>query len=105
MKLERYFKYFCFAIATFLLFTIYLSISAGDTQVDRYLTKIGLLFISIEYGVLMTSDELKKKVTLKSLIVPEHEKIEVTGIGVFAYVLGKIGFIFIVIGFVMSFIK
>lgn len=92
-------------MAAFLLFTIYSSISSGDIEVDGYLTKIGLLLIAIEYGVLMTTDQLKKKVTLKSLIVPEPEKIEVTGIGVFAHVLGRIGFFFLVIGFVMSFIK
>lgn len=53
----------------------------------------------------MTSDRLRQKITFKSIIFGKPEKIEVTAIGVFAHVLCKIGFIFIVVGFVMSFIK
>ena len=82
-----------------------MSISSGDTQIYGYLTKIGLLLMTIEYGVLMTFDRLSQKVTLKSLIIDKPEKIEVTGVGVFAVVLGKIGLGMLIIGFFMSFIK
>lgn len=105
MKLERYLKFFCFGFAVCLLISIYSKIVTGITELHQYLKEIGIFLICIEYGVLMRFDQLSRKVTFKSLFSISSEKVQVTEIGVFANVLGRIGMVLLVAGFVMSFMK
>lgn len=74
-------------------------------ELHQYFKEIGMFLICIEYGVLMRSDQLSRKVTFKSLFSISSGKVQVTAIGVFANVLGKIGMVLLVAGFAMSFMK
>lgn len=66
MKIDFYFKYFCFGLAGASLFLIYSDLSVGKTAPLDYLSNIGLFLICIEMGVLMTSEQLTAEVTLKN---------------------------------------
>lgn len=103
MKLEFYFKYFCFILAGFILFLIYSDIRAGKTEFSHYLGNIGLLLVSVEMGVLMTYEQLTAKVTLRNLL-SKNKTIFLSPVGIFAHTLGRIGFGLLVINFLISLI-
>lgn len=103
-KLEHYFKYFCFGFAGLIFFLTYSSFLTGKASVLDYLRNIGLIFICIEMGVLMTYERLTSKVTLKNFFT-KSKSIQLSSVGVFAHILGKIGFIFLVISFLTGFFE
>lgn len=103
MKLESYFKYFCFVLAGFTLFLIYLDMRAGKTEFSDYLGNIGLFLVSIEMGVLMTYEQLTAKVTLRNLLA-KNRTISLSPVGICAHTLGRIGFVLLVINFFISLI-
>lgn len=102
MRLEIYFKYFCFGFAGLLLFSIYSDLTLGNVSFSDTLINIGLFLVCIELGVLMTYERLTAKVTLKNFFSKEQSLL-VSPIGIFAHILGKIGCILLVIYFALKF--
>lgn len=102
MKLESYFKYFCFGFAGLILFIIYSDFMGGKTALSDYLGNIGLLLVCIEMGVLMTYEHLTAEVTLRNFFSID-KSLSLSPVGIFAHTLGKIGFVFLIIDFAISF--
>lgn len=102
MKLELYFKYFCFGFAGFTLFLIYSDLMDDKTAIEDYLGNIGLLLVCIEMGVLMSYEHLTAEVTLKKFF-SKNKSLFLSPVGVFAHTLGKIGCVLLVIDLAISF--
>lgn len=104
MKLESYFKYFCFGFSGLLLFIIYSDLIVDKTSFSEYLINIGLFLICIELGVLMTCERLTAKVTFKNFF-SKDKSLLVSPVGLLAHILGKIGCILLVVYFAIKFFK
>ncbi|WP_180002013.1 MULTISPECIES: hypothetical protein [unclassified Acinetobacter] len=102
MKMQSYFKYFCFGFSAFSLFQIYSDIVDGKTEISAYLGNIGLFLVCIEMGVLMTYEQLTAEVTLRNFF-SKDKSLSLSPVGIFAHTLGKIGCILLIIDFVISF--
>ena len=103
MKLERYFRYFCFGLAGLILFLSYGDLAEQQTTITDHLSYLGLFLICIEMGVLMTYEQLTAKVTLKNFF--SRQSLCLSPVGVFAHTLGQIGFLLLVINFVFGFVQ
>lgn len=103
-KLEHYFKYFCFGLAGLTFSLTYSSLLTSKAFLPDYLGNIGLILICIEMGVLMSYEQLTAKVTLKNFFTKSNS-IQLSAIGIFAHILGKIGFLFLVVSFVIGFFE
>jgi len=85
MKLEPYFKYFCFGFAGLTLFLINSDLAVGKIDIRDYLSNFGLLLIRIEIGVLMTHEQLTAEVTLKNLL-SKDKSLFLLPVGMIAYI-------------------
>ncbi|KAB1854552.1 hypothetical protein F4W09_10680 [Acinetobacter tandoii] len=99
---EKYFKYISFLLAFIsLAFAFQLVFLKNELDIVSIISLIGLFLIFIELGVLMTYENLNMKVTLNNIFKLEINYL--SPIGVFAHVLGRIGFFLIILSIILDF--